>query len=74
MAMGGQEDNVNARLSHGEYVVDSDVVSALGDGNTEAGAAKLDHMRENVRAHKRMAGKKSIPPKAKSPEKYMRSK
>lgn len=69
---GGQEDNVNAALSHGEYVVDSDVVSALGDGNTEAGARKLDEMRENVRLHKRSAGKKSIPPKAKSPERYMR--
>ena len=68
----GQADDVNAALSHGEYVVDADVVSALGDGNTDAGARKLDQMRENVRSHKRSASKKSIPPKAKSPERYMK--
>jgi hypothetical protein len=71
-ASGGQADEVNAALSHGEYIMDSDVVSALGDGNTEAGAAKLDKMRENIRQHKRSAPKSKIPPKAKSPEAYMK--
>lgn len=69
---GGQDDAVNARLSDGEYVFDADAVAALGDGNTEAGAAKLDKMRENIRAHKRSASPKKIPPKAKSPEQYLR--
>ncbi len=71
-ASGGQADDVNARLSHGEYVMDAESVSALGDGNTEAGARKLDQMRQNLRKHKRSAPVNKIPPKAKSPEKYMK--
>ncbi len=68
----GQADDVNANLSHGEYVMDADVVAALGDGNTEAGAAALDRMRENIRKHKRSASPKTIPPKARSPEQYLK--
>lgn len=68
----GQADQINAQLSDGEYVIDADVVAALGDGNTEAGARKLDQMREQVRRHKRSASHKSIPPAAKDPMKYMR--
>lgn len=68
---GGQDDAVDAKLSAGEYVLDADVVSALGDGSTSAGAAKLDRMREKVRAHKRKAPKHKIPPKAKNPEEYL---
>lgn len=71
-ASGGQADHVPARLSGGEYVMDADVVSALGDGNTDAGAAKLDQMRENLRTHKRSAPSDKIPPKAKSPLDYMK--
>jgi hypothetical protein len=68
----GQSDKVDAKLSHGEYVVDADVVSALGDGNTEAGADKLDQMRQAVRSHKRSAPSGKIPPAAKSPLQYMK--
>jgi hypothetical protein len=68
---GGQEDKVNARLSDGEYVMDADTVSALGDGNNDAGAAKLDVMRQRLRAHKRSAPATKIPPKAKPPEAYL---
>jgi len=68
----GQADKVPAALSHGEYIMDADVVSSLGDGNNEAGAAKLDQMRANIRAHKRSAPANSIPPKAKSTQAYMR--
>lgn len=68
----GQADQIPARLSDGEYVMDADVVSALGDGNNEAGAAKLDQMREGIRAHKRSAPASKIPPKAKSPLAYMK--
>lgn len=68
----GQADQINARLSDGEYVFDADVVAALGDGNTEAGARKLDQMREQVRRHKRGASHKSIPPAAKNPMQYMK--
>lgn len=68
---GGQSDKVPAMLSPDEYVVDADVVSALGDGSPEAGAAQLDQMRENIRAHKRSAPNNKIPPKAKSPMAYL---
>lgn len=68
----GQADKVRALLSDGEYVVDSDVVSALGDGNNEAGARQLDRMRHNVRKHKRSAPPTKIPPKAKAPTQYMK--
>jgi len=70
----GQADTVNAKVSDGEYVMDADVVSALGDGNNDAGAAVLDQMREKVRTHKRSAPKNKIPPKAKSPLEYMKTK
>lgn len=68
----GQADKVPAMLSDGEYVWDADVVSALGDGNNEAGAKKLDEAREAIRAHKRSAPANKIPPKAKAPLSYIK--
>lgn len=68
---GGQEDNIDADLSPGEYVFDADVVSSLGDGSNEEGARRLDKMRERVRSHKRKASPKKIPPKAHDPMKYL---
>jgi len=68
----GQDDKIPALLSDGEYVFDADSVAALGDGNNAAGAAVLDKMRENIRRHKRSAPANKIPPKAKSPEAYMK--
>ena len=38
-----------AALSHGEFVIPADVVSHLGNGNSEAGAEKLHEMMDNVR-------------------------
>lgn len=69
---GGQDDNLVAAVSPNEYVMDADVVAALGDGSPDEGARKLDKMRENIRQHKRSAPKNKIPPKAKSPEQYMK--
>ena len=40
-----------AKLSHGEFVVSADVVSALGSGNSEAGAKVLYNMMDRVRKH-----------------------
>lgn len=68
---GGQDDMVNARLSPGEYIFDADSVSALGDGDTEAGAKQLDNLRMSLREHKRSASPENIPPMAKSPMQYM---
>jgi hypothetical protein len=68
----GQSDKVNARMSPGEYVMDADTVSNLGDGNNVAGAAALDKMREAIRTQKRSAPATSIPPKAKAPLAYLK--
>lgn len=68
----GQADKVPAMLSDGEYVMDADSVSALGDGNNAAGASVLDQMRQNIRKHKRAAPVNKIPPKAKAPEAYLK--
>ena len=38
-----------ARLSDGEYVIPADVVSHLGNGNSDAGAKVLDRMLDRVR-------------------------
>jgi len=38
-----------AALSHGEFVVPADVVSHLGNGNSDAGAKKLYSMMDNIR-------------------------
>lgn len=42
---GGQE----ARLAHGEFVIPADVVSHLGNGNSDAGAKKLYQMMDKLR-------------------------
>lgn len=38
-----------ARLSHGEFVIPADVVSHLGNGNSEAGAERLYTMMDRIR-------------------------
>ncbi len=68
----GQSDKVPAMLSDGEFVMDADTVSALGDGNNAAGAGALEKMRQNIRKHKRAAPAHKIPPKAKKPEAYLK--
>lgn len=49
-----------ARLTDGEFVVPSDVVSHLGNGSTEAGADRLYEMLDRVR-HARTGRKKQAP-------------
>lgn len=68
----GQSDDIPAMLSNGEYVMDAETVSSIGNGSTEAGAKKLDAFRHNVRKHKRGAKKTKIPPKTKGLGEYMR--
>lgn len=75
-ATGGMADELDttidgeqpAKLSHGEFVVPADVVSHLGDGNSEAGAKKLYEMMDKVRRAR--TGKKDQAPPIKA-EKYM---
>lgn len=69
----GREDRIPALLSDGEYVFDAETVSMLGDGSSDAGAKKLDEMRERIRRHK--AGglaRGRMSPNAKEPSRYLK--
>lgn len=69
----GISDSIPARLSDGEYVMDAQTVSMLGDGSSDAGAKKLDQMRQEIRKQKGgMLARGKFPPKAKSPLAYLR--
>lgn len=68
---GGQDDVVDIKAAPGEYIFDAETVSALGDGNTEAGAKQLDKMRRNIREHKRGGALTEIAAQAKSPAEYL---
>jgi hypothetical protein len=69
----GRSDDVNAVLSDGEYVMDSESVAMLGNGSSKAGAAKLDQMRSKLRQHKgKNLASGKISPNAKSPLSYLR--
>ncbi len=65
---GGQDDKIPAWLSDGEYIMDANTVSAVGDGNNAAGAQRLDAFRKKLLKHK---GMKGFPPKTKPLEKYL---
>jgi hypothetical protein len=54
---GGQEDNIPAWLSDGEYVWSAQDVALLGDGSTDDGVRRLDKMRQMVR---QQAGLKDV--------------
>ena len=43
------DGNQPAKLSHGEFVIPADVVSHLGNGNSDAGAQKLYQMMDKIR-------------------------
>ena len=68
----GRSDDIPARLSDGEYVMDAETVALLGDGSGSAGARRLDEMRRNLRKHKAQNLKKGgFSHKAKAPHQYM---
>jgi hypothetical protein len=52
MAGGGQP----AKVARGEYIMDARTVAALGNGSTDAGAERLDKMRENILRDDRQTG------------------
>jgi len=61
--IGGKQE---ARLSHGEFVIPADVVSHLGNGNSEAGAKRLYDMMDKIRTARtgtKKQGKKINPDK-----------
>lgn len=68
----GTSDSIPARLANGEYVLDAQAVSMLGNGDNSAGAKRLDEFRKNLRAHKGAAlAKGKMAPDAKPIHKYM---
>lgn len=68
----GRTDDIPALLSPGEYVMDAETVALLGNGNNDAGAKRLDHMREAVRKQKGGAlSRGKISPDAQSPLAYL---
>jgi len=70
----GTSDDITAMLANGEYVFSADVVSALGNGSNKAGAKELDHMVQAIRSRARSAPPDKLPPDAKSPLEYLKSK
>jgi hypothetical protein len=68
----GRSDDIEARLSDGEYVMDAETVALLGDGSSDEGARRLDAMRSNLRKHKaKKLSKGEFSHKAREPAKYM---
>jgi hypothetical protein len=53
----GTSDDIDAKLSNGEYVMTAQDVALLGNGSNEAGARKLDELRKRLRMD---AGKKLV--------------
>jgi hypothetical protein len=70
---GGQADKILSLLSPTEYVLDSDFMANLGDGDPDEGARKVDAARIKLRREKRSASVNKIPPKAKSFEHYLKA-
>jgi hypothetical protein len=69
----GRADTIDAKLSDGEYVMDAETVSMLGDGSNDEGARRLDEMRKKIRAHKgKVLSKGKMSPNAKSPLAYIK--
>lgn len=58
-----------AALSEGEFIVPADVVSMIGDGNTEAGAEILQKLIDSVRKSKQGGSARQAPPLMKGLEK-----
>jgi hypothetical protein len=59
-----------ARLSHGEFVIPADVVSHLGNGNSQAGAQRLYEMMDKIRVARTGTKKQG---KQINPSKYLPS-
>jgi hypothetical protein len=69
----GRDDTIPARLSDGEYVMDAETVSLLGDGSTKDGARRLDEMRAKIREHKgKSMARGKFSANAKSPLAYLK--
>lgn len=71
----GRSDHIPAMLSDGEYVLDAETVALLGNGSNEAGANRLEGMRQEIRKQKGKAlSKGKFSSNAKSPLAYIKQK
>ena len=68
----GRDDTIEALLSDGEFVMDAETVSLLGDGSNEEGARRLEELRQKLRKHKgKGLARGKFSPDAKRPEEYI---
>ena len=68
----GRSDHVPAVLSPGEFVMDAETVALAGNGDNEAGARRLEGMRQNLRKQKgRALAQGKFSPDTKPLESYM---
>jgi hypothetical protein len=58
----GQSDDIDAMLHDGDYVIDAEAVSALGDGSSKAGKDVLMHFMHQI-PHQKDGGGKPVPAK-----------
>jgi hypothetical protein len=67
----GTSDSVPAMLATGEFVIPSDIVSALGNGSNDSGSKVLDEFLQVIREHKHSNGSDKLPPDSKGPLEYI---
>lgn len=68
----GRSDHVPAVLSPGEFVMDAETVALAGNGDNNAGARRLEQLRQNLRRDKGKAlAKGKFSPDTKPLESYM---
>jgi hypothetical protein len=69
----GTSDSIPAMVADSEFVMPADVVAALGNGSSDAGASKLDQMVQQIRKRARSTGPSELPPTAhESPLDYLK--
>jgi hypothetical protein len=59
----GQSDDIDAMLHDGDYVADADLVAALGDGSSKAGAEALEKFRRSIPHQEHAQGGAAVPAK-----------
>ena len=59
----GQSDDIDAMLHDGDYVADADLVAALGDGSSKAGAEALEKFRRSIPHQEHASGGHAVPAK-----------
>lgn len=69
----GTSDSIPAMVADSEFVMPADVVAALGNGSSDAGASKLDQMVQQIRKRARSTDPSELPPTAhESPLDYLK--